>query len=62
MGSWAHSHLGSWAHGSWALDLGVMGRHGPFFEKKNFKKFKKSLPFFEKFEKFRNKFALQINE
>jgi hypothetical protein len=30
-------------------------RHGPFFENNFFEKFEKSLPFFEKFEKFSKK-------
>jgi hypothetical protein len=37
-------------------------RHSPFFENIFFEKFEKPLPFFEKFEKVRKKFALQINE
>jgi hypothetical protein len=31
--------------------IGVVSRHGPFFEIIFFEKFEKSLPFFEKFEK-----------
>jgi hypothetical protein len=39
----------------------VARRHGPFFEKKKFKKIEKSLPFFEKFEIFRKIFASQMS-